>query len=81
MLRLAPAADDAVLVVLLETQRAWPLLERVEGSPRRHLDHDIDILGGPGSWRGRICDPQHDARATEEYDIAEHGLERLRGTL
>jgi hypothetical protein len=44
-------------------------------------DIDIDILGWPGSRRGRVCDPQHDARAAKEHDIAEHGLQRLRGPL
>jgi hypothetical protein len=81
VISVAPTADDAVRLILLETERAQPLLEHVECRPRRHLDHNIDILGWPRSRRGRVGDPQHNARATEEHDLAKHGLQRLRRTL
>lgn len=53
----------------------------MERSARGDLDYDIDILGRPRSWRRRIGDPEHDAGAAEEHDIAKHRLQRLGGTL
>jgi hypothetical protein len=59
---MTPAADDAILLVLGEPLGPQPGLELVEPGPRRHFDHDVDVLRRAWTRSVRIGDPQLDRR-------------------
>ncbi len=72
---MTPATDDAAFVILAKPILAKTLLELGVLAARRHLDDDVNVLGGPRLRCRRIGDPESNRGATNEDDVVDQASE------